>query len=710
MDGRREMRVLGFAGQMSRRAPWSWVVVCGAAASGLGCKATAEQAFTKPSDGPQAPGVVVPGGGRASMPTDVPKATPHVLLSLEPSHGPFSGGTRTILRGNGFGSNVRVWFGDEEVPDSDVVAVDAKRIQVTTPPGEAGLVTVVAQNGDDESTRVELADGFAYDEFYAAPSSGPTSGGTLITVYGQGTSWDEATEVSVDREPCEVEEVRSETELVCRTPPGTPGAKALRVTTADGESVDVLDAFTYGNSDNGFRGGLSGAPLDGTLKVLVLNALSGDALPVATVILGEDEPRAERSNRDGVVLLSGDDVGTRATVTVAKSCFQPQTLVDIPVDTLTVYLDPVLSPDCFEGSGDLPSGGGTFGVPSNISGELVWPESDEFRRGNWENVPEPASPQELKVAYVFQLAADPTARFRLPSGVTAVTPVSTGSAGFSFFMTVAPGNYTLYALAGIENRGVSPWTFTAFAMGLLRGVAVPANRIAEEVFVPVDVPLDHELELEIEPPERTKNGPDRLEATLAVRVGNDGYVILPNGRTSASIAGERGLSFVGIPPLVGSLSGQSYVAGARAVTGSGGGLPRSVVALTSTTTTSEPLPIGPFLEIPVLDAPARNRAWDARSLDWSAAAGGPEPDLVIVDITTSSDLFNWRIVAPGTRKSVRLPDLGAVDPELAWPRGAQTFLVTRAQIPDFDYGSLVYRNLTERSWSASAQDTFFASY
>jgi hypothetical protein len=695
---------------MSRWARWLWVVVSFAGAGVLGCKATAEQSFTKPSDGgPEPPDVIVPSGGRGSTPTDVPAATPHVLLSIEPSHGPFSGGTRTIVRGNGFGSNVRVWFGDTEVPESDVVAVDAKRIQVTAPPGE-GLVSVVAQNGDDESTRVELTDGFAYDEFRAEPASGPTSGGTLVTIYGQSPSFDEDTEISIDREPCEIEEVRSETELVCRTPPGTPGAKPLRVTTSDGVSTDVLDAFTYGNSDNGFRGGLSGDPLDGELKVLVLNSLSGDALPGATVIVGEEEPRAERANREGVVVLSGDDVRKQATVTVAKSCFQPQTLVDVPVDTLTVYLDPVLSPACFEGAGDLPSGGGTFITPSSISGELVWPESDEFKRSGWTNVPEPASMQEVKVAYVFQLASDPTARFRLPSAVTAVTPVSTGSAGFTFYMTAAPGNYTLYALAGIENRATTPWTFTAFSMGLLRGVAVQANRIADEVFVPVDVPLDHELELEVDGPERTKHGPDRIEATLAVRVGNDGYVILPNGRTSASLGSERRVSFVGIPPLVGSLSGLTYVAGARAVTGDGGGLPRSVVALTSTTTTNEALPIGPFLEIPVLDAPARNSAWNARDIDWSSAEGGPEPDLVIVDITTSGDLFNWRIVAPGARSNVKLPDLGAIDPELAWPRGAQTFLLTRAQIPDFVYGSLVYRNLTERSWSASAQDTFFASY
>jgi len=697
---------------MARWAPRLWVALSGASGVVLGCQATAETPYSKPTDdGPDTPGVLVPTGGRPNAPTDEPpETTPHAVLSIEPAHGAFSGGTRTIIRGNGFGSDVRIWFGSTEVPASDIVAIDPKRLQVTTPAGDAGLVDVVAQNGDDSSTRVKLSEGFAYDAFHTDPATGPTSGGTLITIFGQGTAWDDDTEVTVDREPCVVEEVLSETELVCRTPPGTPGAKPVRVTTSDDVAVDVLDAFTYGNSDNGFRGGLSGDALDGTLTVIALNSVTGDALGGAFVIVGEDEPRAERTNDDGVLELTGDDVRGQATVTVAKSCFQPITLVDVPVDTLTVYLDPVLSPACFDGSGDLPSGGGSFGNASSIAGELVWPETGEFKRGGWENVPEPASADEVKVAYVFQLTADPTSRFRLPSGVTAVTPVSTGTAGYNFYLTASPGNYTLYALAGIENRGVSPWVFTAYSMGILRGVAVPANRSTNDVFIPVDVPLDHELELDVSPPAKTSRGPDRLEATLAVRVGNEGYVILPNGRSSSLLGADRRLAFVGIPPLVGSLAGLSYVAGARAVTGESGGLPRSIVALTSGTSTSEALPIGPFLEIPVLDSPARNSAWNARDLDWSSAAGGAEPDLVLIDVAAAGGLYNWRIVAPGGREGVRLPDLEAIDAELAWPRGSQTFLITRAQLPEFDYGALIYRHLTERAWSASATDTFFASY
>ena len=684
----------------------------GAVAALIGCRATAEKPYSNPTDEPSEPpgGVVVPTGGRDNSPSDNPSASPHAVLAIDPSHGPFSGGTRTIIRGNGFASNVRVWFGETEVEASDVVAIDPKRLQVTVPAGDAGVVDVVAQNGSDASTRVKLTAGFAYDAFYADPATGPTSGGTLITIYGQGTAWDDDTEVSVDREPCVVEEVRGPAEIVCRTPAGTPGSKPLRVTTSDGVVVDVLDAFTYGNSDNGFRGGLSGGALDGSLKVIALDALSGDSVAGAWVIVGEDEPRVERTNDQGVVLVNGDAVAGKATVTVAKSCFQPITLVDVPVDTVTVYLDPVLSPTCGDGLGDLPSGGGTFGTTSSITGELVWPETSEFRRGGWENIPAPAADDEVRIAYVFRLASEPTAPFRLPNAVSGVTPVSTGTAGYNFYMSTPPGNYALYALAGIENRATSPWVFTAYAMGLLRGVAVPSTGGAEDIFIPVDVPLDHQIELDVSPPSATRRGPDRLEATLAVRVGNEGYVLLPNGRSSSVLGAGRTLSFVGIPPLIGSLAGLSYVAGARAVTGESGGLPRSIVALASTTSTSEALSIGPFLQIPVLDGPARNSAWNARDLQWSAAEGGPEPDLVVVDIAAAGGLYSWRVVAPGARAGVRLPDLEAVDAELSWPRGQQAFLVTRAQIPEFDYGSLIYRHLTERAWSASATDSFFASY
>src|SRR5262249_28328588 len=40
---------------------------------------------------------------------------PHALVGVDPSRGPWSGGQARIVRGNGFGTGLRVWFGANEV-------------------------------------------------------------------------------------------------------------------------------------------------------------------------------------------------------------------------------------------------------------------------------------------------------------------------------------------------------------------------------------------------------------------------------------------------------------------------------------------------------------------------------------------------------------------------------------------------------------------
>ncbi|HEU5076044.1 MAG TPA: IPT/TIG domain-containing protein, partial [Polyangiaceae bacterium] len=246
---------------------------------------------------------------------DLPDAAPHAVLSVSPNHGPFTGGQTLLIRGNGFGSDARVWFGETRVPDGDVVPVDASRIQVTVPEGEPGAVAVITQNGSDDSTRSELAQAYVYDAFYLDPTSGPTSGGTEVTLHGAGTNWDEDTEVLIDLEPCEQLVRVSKTELRCTTPAGTAGAKNVRVTTSDGVEVDVLDAFIYGDAETTFRGGLSGQPLDDVLNVTVLDNITGSAIGGAAVILGgADDPEVEFANSSGIASFEGD-LGPSQTVT-----------------------------------------------------------------------------------------------------------------------------------------------------------------------------------------------------------------------------------------------------------------------------------------------------------------------------------------------------------------------------------------------------------
>jgi hypothetical protein len=687
----------------------AWVGVL-AGVFAASCLARRNDPFKRITDddaGP--PDATVLDGSLPDVSPDALEIEPHAVLGVDPPHGPFAGESLVMIRGNGFESNARVWFGEVEVPRSSVTPVDPQRIQVVTPPGAAGAVDVRVQNGKDESTSATLSGGYTYDRFFALPSSGPTSGGTVITITGDSTDWDETTEVEIGRKPCAELSVLSPTQLACTTPPGDAGAKVLSVI-AGGVREDVLDGFTYGNSDNGFRGGLSGQPLGKQLTVLAFDNIEGQALPGVAVLVGDDVDSGEvkHTDKNGVATFSGD-LGPRRSVTLAMKCFQPITFFDVPVDHITAYLDPVLSPACAE-LGELPPGGGTPGIGSSVTGEVVWERDEELKSRGWTNVPQPATPTEKDVAYVFRLSDRADDTFRLPSLSSAITRESEGEVGYKFYQTTSPGNFTLYTLAGLEDSTKTPRQFTAYAMGILRGVAVKPGKTSEPVYIEVDVPLDHALTLTLDPPQAGLRGPDRIRASVAVQIQDQGFAILPSGLVEHSLPGANTFSFVGVPPLVGTLAGTRYVLGARAVTGAGEAPPLSVIGSFAATSTSQTLDLGGFVPMPVLTSPPKNTKWDLGTLTLAKAVGGQSVDLTVISIQTGGGLYAWTIVAPGPREDLRLPNLAKLAPEGALPAGSLTIETSLAHIVDFDYGSLRYRQLGRRGWNAYAADTFYSEH
>jgi IPT/TIG domain len=680
-----------------------------------GCISRADSPFTRVTDRENGGGgggsSIDVDGGTPDASTDLPPSAPHAVLGVSPPHGSFAGGSLAIISGNGFAGTARVWFGNLELEPSAIVPIDPQRIQVTVPAGHSGPVDVSVQNGADESTFASLSGGYSYDRFYADPASGPTSGGTRITVFGDRTKWNADTTISIDQNPCLVDEVVSKTELHCTTPAGTPGSKPMRVSTADGVDVDVLDAFLYGNSDNGFKGGLSGNTLDGNLKVIALDNISALALKGATVIVGTDLESADvlKTDGSGVAVVSKPGLGPKRTVTIARKCYQPQTFVDVTVDTVTAYLDPVLSPACGSPEGDLPPSGDSSVYGASVTGEVVWPATAEFRRDGWLHVPTPKSDDERLVAYVLRLSSNPTDRFALPAAGDAITPSSSGDRGYAFNSFGLPGNFTLYALAGIENSK-SPRTFTAYQMGLVRGVAAAAGETKSNVYIQIDVDLDHALTLDLDPPTVTARGPDRVQAYASIQVGTEGYAPLPNGFLSRSLPLAGPLSFVGVPTLSGSLLGTSYIATARAVTGQAESTPRSVVGLASATYTSKPLQLEPFVQIPVLSTPAPNTTWDGKGLASTRSAGGAAVDLFVYDVQSGAGLVGWTVIAPGSSQAFDLPDLNALSTDLGLIKGPLSITLSAARIKDFAYGTLRYRDATPRGWAAYATDVFYASY
>jgi hypothetical protein len=643
-------------------------------------------------------------------PFELPEMDPHSVLAVEPSHGPFTGGSPAVIRGAGFASDARVWFGATQVSAEDLVAIDPRRLQAIVPPGAPGLVEVTVQNADDGSTRRTLKSGYQYDAFYLDPQSAPVSGGTIVTLFGKGLDLGEGTEVLIDLKPCEVVEVRSGEdgvqELDCRVPEGTPGSKVVRVTTA-GTSIDVLDGFAYADSVDGFRGGLGGASLSGRLRVIALDDASGQAIAGAAVIVGASTgPSATtRTDTNGVVEIPWE--AQKATVTIAATCFQPVTFVDVAVDTVTAYLGPVLSPDCIP-EGDPPATGGAVGSSGTVKGEIVFPGAVEFKRADWNGVPFESDMPGERVAYVFALTRRPST-FRLPAASEAITPSSDGVAGYEFELTGTIGNFTLYAVAGIENRSLDPPLFTAYSMGLLSGVRADPNETTDELYIRMDNSLDRALSIDVLGPRPGHRGPDRVSVSVTLRVGRLGYAALPNTRASSLLPTAGPLDVIGLPPLMGSLSDARFVVTATADTGIAGSPPRSVIGFYSPERADTHVALEGFVEVPVLEVPTPGSLWDGRELLVTAAPGGPDTHLLLIEVHGPADVFRWVIVAPSTASSISLPDPASI-PELAMPHGPLTLEVNRAQIRSFDYSGLGYRHLGTSGWDAYAMDTVTVVY
>lgn len=639
--------------------------------------------------------------------SDADIGDPFAIDGLTPSHGPFTGGTRARIDGRGFSSKLRVLIGGVEVEAGSLLASDPTRAAIVTPPGPPGFVDVTIRDEATVKERV-LKNGFYYDAIVVVPDSGATSGGTRIAINGSGTTWGAGTTVTIGGVACGDVVVASPTKLECVTPVGTPGSKDVVVAPLDGPPIQARDAFTYSDSVDGYRGGLSGGVLSGRVKVLAYNVMTGGPIADAFAIAGGDiaTARVAKTAGNGVVEIDGI-TGDKVTVTIAAKCHQPVTFVDVPVDTVTAYLDPVLDPSCAEGD--------PVSVPPRqryggfIEGQLVFPGAGEFQRAGWSTVPLPTKPTERRAAYVFEAAGSPNGTFQLPPANQAITPDTEGTTGYGYSILVFPGNATIYIVAGIEDRSETPPKFIPYSMGVARGVAVPAQSRVQGVDVMMNVLFDHQVTISAQPPAPGPRGPDRFTASLATTLGAAGYAILPRGTRSTSLPAPATLPFVGIPALDNAMAGEQYVLGGVAATGPEQRLPASVVARVRTTNANTPVSLGGFLGVPVLAHPGPG-VWNGHHVEFSGATG--PANLSVTKVVSGAGLVTWTIVAPGGTTSFDVPDLAAVaspDP-LGLVPGAISSTVYVARIEEFDYGRLRYGQLGTGAWSAYAFDSLGGVY
>jgi IPT/TIG domain len=171
-----------------------------------------------------------------------------LVSSLSPTSGPVAGGTNVVLDGVGFTGATAVTF--DGVPgaisyviDSNVVvtspplAPGLHNVQVTTPGGTSQVVTA------DQFTAVSAPPAPAPAVASISPTSGPTAGGTSVSI--KGTGFTGATQVFFGTAPASSFSVSSSTRITALSPVEAAGPYHVTVTTPSGTSADVAaDRFT----------------------------------------------------------------------------------------------------------------------------------------------------------------------------------------------------------------------------------------------------------------------------------------------------------------------------------------------------------------------------------------------------------------------------------------------------------------------------------
>jgi hypothetical protein len=168
------------------------------------------------------------------------------VSSIIPTSGPIGGGTVVTISGTGFLTNPTVKFGATVATN---VSATATSITATAPAHAAGKVDVVVTNSDGQSAT--LAQAFTYNLpaptiSNISPNSGPTTGGTPVTITG--TNFQSGATVTFGALAATDVTFVSATSITARTPLG-PATQQLAVdvsvTNPDSTKATATGAFTY---------------------------------------------------------------------------------------------------------------------------------------------------------------------------------------------------------------------------------------------------------------------------------------------------------------------------------------------------------------------------------------------------------------------------------------------------------------------------------
>jgi len=252
---------------------------------------------------------------------------PPTVSGVSPASGPTAGGTAIAITGTNFAAGATVTVGG--TPATGVSVVSATQVNATTPAHAAGVADVVVTVGG-QSSAASPADVFTYvappppTVTGVSPTSGPTGGGTAITITG--TDFDATATVSVGGTAATGVSVVSATQITATTPAHAPGAADVVVTVGGQSSAtSPADVFTYiapppptvtgvsptsGPTTGGTAITISGTNFDATATVTVGGAAATGVSVISNTQINATTPTHAAGTFDVIVTVAGQPTAT----------------------------------------------------------------------------------------------------------------------------------------------------------------------------------------------------------------------------------------------------------------------------------------------------------------------------------------------------------------------------------------------------------------
>jgi len=633
---------------------------------------------------------------------------------VDPSSGPFAGGTTVTVRGNGFTEDSIVYVGGRMVEPLDQEFVDSRRFVIRTPPGEPGFADVEVRKSGETAA---LAEAFSYEAIVVDPPAGSITGGTRVRIDGFGTDFDDGTSVRFDGLEVTGLNVTGDNVLTAITPPGISGDADVEITTTN-SVYEAKRAFTYLATADPFAGGMGGGPIDGDVNVVVLDANTGNGIDNAFVSIGDPQNSPLQGYADdlGQISFSAADLAGPIRTTAAAEGYETGSFVNYDARDITIMLRQPPEP---APPGTLPPGPQS----AYILGHVVFGDATGLGSPVWNLVPEPRNENEIKRIYVTT-----TARTIFSSSfggaVIDYAGYDPNKTAWEFKILARPSATAVVAMAGLYNTVTE--AFDPFAMGVARGVLAGPGEDVIGVDVVVNIPLDSALLVNLDNPPAlgTPGWEGPIEYTIRpfIDLGGEGSIIMNAHGVPAQLPpalrpgtflfeeGDQSILLPAMAPLTGNLADASYsfIVGAYSAAGNA---PFSVRIERGVTNVHTPVTIGDFLGTPRPIDPAPNSVATALALELeneAPADGAPTFHMHTFSDDEGTQLL--RMFARGTSLRVPLPNLVGKgvpvfpnDRDVSW-----TFY--SIQVPDLSFDDFNYRHLRASYWSAYAADSYFVRF